>query len=582
MLAIDDNLLIEGIRFTYKAVDESCRFRTIIKQLDLIDSLCLRELGSSFKILECAFKLYNMESKIRQLSLVENNLLQYIDIDTSSMTFSKDIDITEVMTYANFGLGFIYYNRNDYVSALKYTLLCFMYAPKLSMELLLPEFYKMALKDEVDRMVSQWYQKKIEEIEKIQEIKTDHKIGALLHGIVGFFVSLGIGFVVSSFLGTKVAKDVGCSCGDIFAKDSIKMWNDADKYHPIDKLSLIEAIKSQIDSKRLKFCIKIVKKIFYSNLLQQKNFNNSISQICQLNGDSGIMIKIFSESYNFLYENRKFNLVMRQLDSLSGQIDSLYLRDFKEVFKALDDATMTLNFESKNSRLSFAENSLLKYTDIDISLDNYEDTNFSKLIAYANFGLSYIAYQRRDYTLALKYVLLSFIFDPELSMNVLLKEFYDSVFKEKVEKKVHDWLITEESARISNSFYTEKKTLSFLEIGRKSVKLVNKAFGHFLIVIGIIVSIAFLSLLMTFLISPLDFDRMLFIGFIGVVIIGLCLGKGFQLISNNDDNHQPCQQSIKIKKQEDQDRKREILKDLELEIPLKRIEFCRQIVKKML
>jgi len=126
-----------------------------------------------------------------------------------------------------------------------------------------------------------------------------------------------------------------------------------------------------------------------------------------------------------------------KLDALNEKIDQMITRELKSAFDAIDDALESSNKETKEIRLRYAEEHLLKNTRINPSLSSEGRENY-KWIALANFGLAYICIMRHDHKIAARHFLRTFLYDPHIARTELLPDIYTAVFEPKC-SEIFQW-----------------------------------------------------------------------------------------------------------------------------------------------
>jgi hypothetical protein len=133
---------------------------------------------------------------------------------------------------------------------------------------------------------------------------------------------------------------------------------------------------------------------------------------------------------------------------LSQKVDQLITREIYAGLSAIKDATSTTNEETKQIRLRFAEEQLLRNTQLDFKLETGGKKN-GYWMAQSHQGLMNICLARGDSKIAHKHLLSIFECDPHLARTKLAPEIWGKIFKPEC-KKVYDWF-NEEHEKINNN-----------------------------------------------------------------------------------------------------------------------------------
>lgn len=144
------------------------------------------------------------------------------------------------------------------------------------------------------------------------------------------------------------------------------------------------------------------------------------------------------------------------LNLLSQKIDQLVTREIYAGFSSIKDAIDTTNAETKQLRLRFAEEQLLKNTHLDPELKTGSRKN-SYWMAQSHYGLMNICLIREDSKIAYKHLLSIFRYDPRLARTKLIPEIWEKIFKPEC-KEIYNWF-DEESKKIENNKYTVRVAL---------------------------------------------------------------------------------------------------------------------------
>ncbi len=117
-----------------------------------------------------------------------------------------------------------------------------------------------------------------------------------------------------------------------------------------------------------------------------------------------------------------------QLQEVLKKVDQLILREINSAFDALRDATLTDSAETKERRLNFAEDQLLRCTGLELN-SKIGDHSSAYWVGLSHFGLFTISRLRGDDMLAARHVLKTFVSDPQTARTRYFPEVYASVFQ---------------------------------------------------------------------------------------------------------------------------------------------------------
>jgi len=157
-----------------------------------------------------------------------------------------------------------------------------------------------------------------------------------------------------------------------------------------------------------------------------------------------------------LKNHERLKKISSDLDSLTKSVDELYLREIRSAFESLSDAYITKNDQTKNIRLRFAEESLLKNSNLDktLTIGDYPSTN---LMALSHYGLSIVCHLRNDNQMALKHILQTYKYSPRLASTELFPEFYETTgLHNEIIQKVNSWHAMEVKRLNNESFKGEE------------------------------------------------------------------------------------------------------------------------------
>ncbi|QUS60960.1 hypothetical protein [Synechocystis sp. PCC 7338] len=178
---------------------------------------------------------------------------------------------------------------------------------------------------------------------------------------------------------------------------------------------------------------------------------------------------------NYILQCCKFlnkNFINSKLTLICEKIDQLVLADVYSAFSAIQDALTTDNEKTRNIRLIFAEEKLLKTTGLDINLVTGDYKNIF-LISLSHYGLAFICSLRRDTITSARHALRAFLYDTRTTRNELTPELYLKLFKNQC-----DYILMEKANEIKNikdKDYTWELISNnvLLSLGKKPVSLVH-------------------------------------------------------------------------------------------------------------
>ncbi len=173
-----------------------------------------------------------------------------------------------------------------------------------------------------------------------------------------------------------------------------------------------------------------------------------------------VTVKLVLTASKLVIESSKRNEIIGRLNAIQSTLDQLILREIKSAYEAISDALVTTSEQTKNVRLNYAEESLLKNTNLDPTLKTGDFHN-NYLMALANYGLAFVCMLRNDEQIAAKHLLRSYKFDPRTARTILTPSLYEDVFKPKC-SDVFKWY-TERTLEISQN------ECSFRVIGGKTM-----------------------------------------------------------------------------------------------------------------
>lgn len=130
--------------------------------------------------------------------------------------------------------------------------------------------------------------------------------------------------------------------------------------------------------------------------------------------------------------NQRLSAIEKHLSELIKKQDQMITREIKSAFDAINDSLTTENERTREKRLDFAEDNLLKNTRLDIALETDDKPN-GYWICLANFGLSFVCGIRNDAIIGIKHLIKSFEADA-----VLAREIYPDFFVSVLEKRTNE------------------------------------------------------------------------------------------------------------------------------------------------
>ena len=143
-----------------------------------------------------------------------------------------------------------------------------------------------------------------------------------------------------------------------------------------------------------------------------------------------VTIELVLKASKLVIESSKRDEILGRLNTIQSTLDQLILREIKSAYEAISDALVTNNEQTKNVRLNYAEESLLKNTSLDPALKTGEFYN-AYLMALAHYGLAFVCVLRKDNQIAAKHLLRTYKFDPNISRTKLTPILFEEIFKPK-------------------------------------------------------------------------------------------------------------------------------------------------------
>lgn len=145
---------------------------------------------------------------------------------------------------------------------------------------------------------------------------------------------------------------------------------------------------------------------------------------------SSAVISLLLELSKLSGEALKEREVAERLARIQSGLDELLLRELRSAYDALGDALISQNAQTQSIRLGYAEESLLRNSNLDPTRRTGQYENKS-IMALAHFGLAHICALRSDSPLAAKHLLKVFALDPREARTRLAPEVFREVFLPK-------------------------------------------------------------------------------------------------------------------------------------------------------
>ncbi len=168
--------------------------------------------------------------------------------------------------------------------------------------------------------------------------------------------------------------------------------------------------------------------------------------------------------------------IQLKLDKLIQKSDQLILREIKSAYQAIDDARTTSNVETRDIRLKYAEDNLLKNTSLDSTLSTGGCQN-TYLMALANYGLAFVCALRGDTQIAAIHLLRTYECDPRNARDELIPALFELLFEPEC-ADTFEWYETELQAvqdqRYALHITGERVTASVLALAGVGLAIVTK------------------------------------------------------------------------------------------------------------
>jgi hypothetical protein len=193
-----------------------------------------------------------------------------------------------------------------------------------------------------------------------------------------------------------------------------------------------------------------------------------------------IALEILKEILPPLVDIMRERLIVQTLaiGLLSQKLDQLITREIHSGFSAIEDATSTVNEETRQIRLRFAEEQLLKNTHLDSNLQTGGRKN-NYWMAHSHHGLMNICLIRGDDKIAHKHLLSIFECDPRLARTILAPEIWEKVFQPEC-KNIYDWFEKEQEEIKASKYAGQVALEKTLAVGKFAGKTALVAAAWFL------------------------------------------------------------------------------------------------------
>jgi hypothetical protein len=152
----------------------------------------------------------------------------------------------------------------------------------------------------------------------------------------------------------------------------------------------------------------------------------------------------------------KINQIDLKLSELIAKSDQLITREIKASYEAIYDALLTASVQTKETRLLFAEENLLRNTKLNTYLQT-ENINNNYWICLSHIGLAIICSLRNDKLISCRHILHAFEMDRMTSMGIFPK-FYEEIYRKEVEKRTEEWKVNK-IKEIQNKDYSTDEFL---------------------------------------------------------------------------------------------------------------------------
>lgn len=165
---------------------------------------------------------------------------------------------------------------------------------------------------------------------------------------------------------------------------------------------------------------------------------------------------LFLQSAGFVSRDDVQSLYLMQIKNqvreIKQALDQITTKEIYAAFTAIEDALLSSHQSSKDIRLKFAEENLLKNAELN-SGGTTAGVRNEEFIAWANHGLAYVTILRGDNILTIRHVLRSYIAEPRLSRASLTPGVYESFFKPRCQPIFDDFRMKDQAVQ-SDSFDT--------------------------------------------------------------------------------------------------------------------------------
>jgi hypothetical protein len=151
--------------------------------------------------------------------------------------------------------------------------------------------------------------------------------------------------------------------------------------------------------------------------------------------------------------DHKVERVLEKLKAQDSKIDQLITREIKSAFKAIQDACISNNEETKKLRLKFAEEQLLKNTMLDVSQSTEGQSN-NYWMAVCHYGLTLLCVVRGDHEISERHAASVFQHAPREAREKLLPEVWEIVFQPKCHE-IYQWYEEKKQDLLNQDFSSD-------------------------------------------------------------------------------------------------------------------------------
>ena len=182
--------------------------------------------------------------------------------------------------------------------------------------------------------------------------------------------------------------------------------------------------------------------------------------------------KLILDAVKLSLDAYKKDEIVNTLNKIESKLDQMISREIKSSYDAISDALVTNNEITKSKRLDFAEDNLLKNTNLDPALKTGNIENIH-LIALAHYGLAFVCTLRGDSAIAARHLLHIYEIAPSIARKELVPLIYENVLKDEC-SSIFGWYKEREREIGSDKF---KLRTSIKKVGAVSIGVVGTALG---------------------------------------------------------------------------------------------------------